>query len=177
MREEILIKKLQDGEEGALDQLVQTYYPEILRYCIWHAPDPHLAEDAAQETFLKAIKYLGVCRFSGKLKAFLYKVALNTCRDMQKSKWAKRISLDKLETQIPYKEKGFSAAEETLAIRAYVRELDQLSSEIVLLRFRQNLKLREISEVTGLPIRTVQSKLRAALKRIRQELEGGNWNE
>lgn len=177
MREEILLKKLQDGEKGALDQLVQTYYPEILRYCIWHAPDPHLAEDAAQETFLKAIKYLGACRFSGKLKAFLYKVALNTCRDMQKSKWAKRVSLDKLETQLPYKEKGFSEAEETLAIRAYVRKLDQQSSEIVLLRFRQNLKLREISEVTGLPIRTVQSKLRAALKRIKQELEGGNRNE
>lgn len=177
MREEILLKKLQDGEEGALEQLIQAYYPDILRYCIWHAPDPHLAEDAAQETFLKAIKYLGACRFSGKMKAFLYKIALNTCRDMQKSKWAKRVPLDKIGTELPYKEKGFLEAEEMLAIRAYVRELDELSSEIVLLRFRQNLKLREISEITGLPVRTVQSRLRAALKRIKQEVEGGNCSE
>lgn len=173
MREEILLKQLQEGEESALEQLVCLYYPDILRYCIWHAPDRHMAEDAAQETFLKAIKYVGACGFSGKFKAFLYKIALNTCRDMQKSKWEKRIPLSGMEDEVRYNEEGFSEAEEELAIRAYTRELDELSQEIVLLRFRQNMKLREISEVLGLPMRTVQSKLRKALKSIKTELEGG----
>ena len=59
MREEILIKKLQNGDASALDELISMYYQEILRYCIWHAPDRTQAEDAAQETFLKAVKYLG----------------------------------------------------------------------------------------------------------------------
>ena len=173
MREEILLKKLREGEESALEQLVCLYYPDILRYCIWHAPDRHLAEDAAQETFLKAINYLGACGFSGKFKAFLYKIALNTCRDMQKSKWSKRIPLDGMSDEIHYHEEGFTDVEEALAIRAYTRKLDELSQEIVLLRFRQNLRLREISEVVGLPMRTVQSKLRTALRQIETELKGG----
>ena len=78
MREEMLLKKLKEGDESVLEQLVCLYYPDILRYCIWHAPDRYLAEDAAQETFLKAINYVGACGFSGKFKAFLYKIALNT---------------------------------------------------------------------------------------------------
>lgn len=36
MREEILIKKLQNGDASALDELISMYYQEILRYCIWH---------------------------------------------------------------------------------------------------------------------------------------------
>ena len=56
MREEILIKNLQNGDASALDELISMYYQEILRYCIWHAPDRTQAEDAAQETFLKAVK-------------------------------------------------------------------------------------------------------------------------
>ncbi len=173
MREEMLLKKLKEGEESALEQLVCLYYPDILRYCIWHAPDRHLAEDAAQETFLKAINYVGACGFSGKFKAFLYKIALNTCRDMQKNKWSKRMPLDAVADEVSYEDGGFTDVEETLAIRAYTRGLDNLSQEIILLRFRQNLKLREIAEVLGVPMRTVQSKLRAALRRIEKELGGG----
>lgn len=47
MREEILIKNLQNGDASALDELISMYYQEILRYCIWHAPDRTQAEDAA----------------------------------------------------------------------------------------------------------------------------------
>lgn len=173
MREESLLKKLKEGEEAALEQLVCLYYPDILKYCIWHAPDRYLAEDAAQETFLKAINYVGACGFSGKFKAFLYKIALNTCRDMQRSKWSKRMPLDVVEEEIPYDDKGFTEVEEALAIRAYTRGLDDLSQEIVLLRFRQNLKLREIAEILDVPMRTVQSKLRTALRRIEAQLKGG----
>ncbi|MCM1144684.1 MAG: sigma-70 family RNA polymerase sigma factor [Blautia sp.] len=174
MREEILLKRLYAGDESALEELIALYYPDILRYCIWHAPDRNLAEDAVQETFLKAVKYLGACRFSGSFKAFLYKIALNTCRDMQKNKWSKHISLEDGIEEPGYAEKGFVDAEEALVIRAYVKKQDSLSQEIILLRFLWNLKLREIAEITGLPMRTVQSKLRAALKQIKTELQGGD---
>ena len=120
MREEMLLKKLKEGEEPVLEQLVCLYYPDILRYCIWHAPDRYLAEDAAQETFLKAINYVGACGFSGKFKAFLYKIALNTCRDMQRSKWSKRIPLDVMEEEISYDDGGFTEIEEMQIGRAHV---------------------------------------------------------
>lgn len=69
------IERIVQGDEGALDELVEAFYPEILRYCLWHAPTPTLAEDAAQETFLKAIRFFDRYVHRGKFKAFLYQIA------------------------------------------------------------------------------------------------------
>ena len=54
-----------------------------------------------------------------------------------------------------------------------VAHLPETQREIVLLRFAQSLTLREIAEVTALPLRTVQSRLRAALKHLRTIYEKG----
>ena len=165
MREEILIKNLQNGDASALDELISMYYQEILRYCIWHAPDRTQAEDAAQETFLKAVKYLGNFGFSGKFRAFLYKIAANTCIDMQKNKWNQHTALEDLQEEPSYVEKDFKNVEEELVICSLVKNLE---------RFGQNLKLREIAEIVGLPMRTVQSRLKVSLKVIEKEMKGGN---
>ena len=171
MREEILMKRLQNGDVSVLDELIGMYYPEILRYCIWHAPDSAMAEDAAQETFLKAVKYIGSCGFSGKFRAFLYKIAANTCTDMKKNKWNKHAALDMLPEEPVYTETEYARVEEDMVIRSLVRKLEPKQQEILLLRFRQNLKLREIAEIVGLPMRTVQSKLKTGLKEVERELK------
>ena len=163
MREEILIKKLQNGDASALDELISMYYQEILRYCIWHAPDRTQAEDAAQETFLKAVKYLGNFGFSGKFRAFLYKIAANTCIDMQKNKWNQHTALEDLQEEPSYVEKDFKNVEEELVICSLVKNLELKDQEIVLLRFGQNMKLR-----------AVQSRLKVSLKVIEKEMKGGN---
>ena len=52
--EDKILKDLKSGTSDGLEELIEGYYPEILRYCIWHTPDRAAAEDAVQETFLKA---------------------------------------------------------------------------------------------------------------------------
>lgn len=170
MREEILLKRLRAGDTSAMDDLVRLYYPEILRYCKWHAPDAYLAEDAAQETFLKAIKYFGRCGFSGKLRNFLYKIAGNTCIDLYRSKGRDYVPLEEMNTKIICEEPGVDEAEERIYIRELIRKLEPSTQEIVILRFGQELKLREIADIMGMPMRTVQSKLRAALKELKSQL-------
>ena len=56
MRTDELLNRLEQGDAEALDELIRMYYPEILRYCLWHTSDRQSAEDAAQETFLKAYR-------------------------------------------------------------------------------------------------------------------------
>ena len=89
MREDKLIKRIEQGDVTAADELIKAYYPEILKYCIWHAPNKTLAEDATQETFLKAIRYMDKYVHRGMFRAFLYKIASNTCIDM----WRKQDSI------------------------------------------------------------------------------------
>ena len=62
---------------------------------------------------------------------------------------------------------NFAEAQSRAALRERVRTRPEAQREIVLLRFGQDLTLREIAAVTELPLRTVQSRLRAALKKLR----------
>ena len=65
-----------------LERLVQTYQTQLRRLCCMILKDVHLAEDAVQETFLKA--YLGMNRFrqESSEKTWLTRIAVNTCRDL-----------------------------------------------------------------------------------------------
>ena len=156
MREEVLIKNLLAGDSSAMDELVRMYYPEILRYCMW-----------------QAIKYLGRGRFSGKFKSFLYKIAVNTCIDMHRNKWREHVSFECINCEMDYVETGFEDAADKLMIEELVRRLEPAMQEVAILRFRQDLKLREIAVIMEMPMRTVQSKLRQALKEIKVELLKG----
>lgn len=172
-REDELVKRMERGDPAAADELIRMYYPDILRYCLWHAPNHSLAEDAAQETFLKAIRYFDRYAHKGKFKPFLYRIAANTCIDLQRKDRHPALSLDSLEEagiDPVYSEPAFEAIRSDMLFRHLVSGLPENQREIVLLRFGQDLTLREISEVVNLPLRTVQTRLRAALKKLRAKL-------
>lgn len=172
-REDELILRMAPGEFDAVDELITMFYPEILRYCIWHTPDRSLAEDAAQETFLKAIRYFDRYTHKGRFKSFLYQIALNTCIDLQRKYRHADVSLEESAMEIACLEPAFEAVQSDMALRQMIDSLPKDLQEIVLLRFGQELTLREIAKIRNLPLRTVQSKLRSALRKLRQEAEKG----
>ncbi len=168
-REDQLMQKIQQGDAEAVEELIRIYYPEILRYCLWHSPSPSLAEDGAQETFLKAFRYFDRYTHRGKFRPFLYRIAANTCVDLWRREGEGAVSLEEMTEEPIYEDRALETAE----LRLMVRSLPEELREIVLLRFAQDLTLREIGEALGLPLRTVQSRLRSALKKLKQEFEEG----
>lgn len=172
-REDKLIKRMEQGDRSAADELIGIYYPEILRYCLWHAPNRSLAEDAAQETFLKVIRYSDRYIHKGRFKPFLYQIAANTCIDMQRKNCCQDISLEEVTIESAYWEPGFENIQSDMVLKQLVKKLPTDLQEIVILRFGQDLKLREIAQVVDMPLRTVQSRLRSALKKIKKEIEEG----
>ena len=170
-REEKLMMQTQQGDAEAVEELIGLLYPEILRYCLWHAPNRDLAEDAAQETFLKAIRYYDRYVHKGKCKAFLYRIAANTCVDMHRRMRAGESSIEEIPEELPCEEPGFQRIHDDLNFRRQIRTLPPEQQEVLLLRFGQELTLRQIAQITGTPLRTVQSRLRAALKRLKSQIE------
>ena len=165
-REDEIFKKLKNGDESGAAELVELYYEDILRYCMFRLQDRYLAEDAVQETFLKVFRYFDDYRHKGRFRAFLYKVAGNTCIDiMRKKRWGPNPE------DAAQEESGMQKTEEQEDFRQIIRKLPPELGEIVFLRFSQELRLREIAETMGIPLRTVQSRLRRALKLLRTELE------
>mgnify|MGYP006799831031 FL=1 len=169
-REDKLIKRMEQGDRSAADELIGIYYPEILRYCLWHAPNRSLAEDATQETFLKVIRYFDRYTHQGRFKPFLYQIAANTCIDMQRKNRCQDISLEEVTIESAYLEPGFENIQSDMVLKQLVKNLPTDLQEIVILRFGQDLTLREIAQVVDMPLRTVQSRLRSALKKIKKEI-------
>ena len=166
MRENELLRKIAKGETEYWEELIGMYYEDILRYCIYHAPDKTAAEDAVQETFLKVIR------------AFLYKVAANTCKDQ----WRKCVREEwfdtdseasdgekKLSEEMIYLETGYAKTEGNINFLRLIRELSKEQREVVYLKYAQELSFREIAEILGIPARTVQSRLRISLKKLRKK--------
>lgn len=169
-REDKLIQRIEQGDLGAADELIAMFYPEILRYCLWHAPNRSLAEDAAQETFLKVIRYFDRYTHKGQFKAFLYQVAANTCIDMRRKNRCPDVSLEDSAIEPVYAEPAFDAIHADMALRQLIGSLPKDLQEIVLLRFGQDLTLQEIAKILHMPLRTVQSKLRRALKKLKAKI-------
>lgn len=175
MRDDELLRRMAAGDADAAEALVARYYDEILRYCLWHAPMQALAEDAAQEVFLKFIRYAPRAARHGQLRALLYQIARHTCIDMARRHYLSDAPLE-IAPEIAAMDAGFAESQSQAALREMVARLPDTQREIVLLRFAQDLTLREIASVTGLPLRTVQSRLRAALKTLRKDYEKGDFS-
>lgn len=174
--EEALFRRMESGDNDALQELIAMYYPEILRYCMWNAPDRHMAEDAAQETFLKAIRYFDRYVHKGRFRAFLYQVAANTCIDMKRKRYLTDVGYEQLTQEPEYEERGFQTVDGSLQLRQMVAALPAEWQDIVILRYGQELSMREIAQIVRLPLRTVQSRLRLALKKLRKEMKDASAN-
>ena len=73
----LLIQKMKQGNEQAFDTFVRKYYNEILKYCSYHCYDTEYAEDLTQETFVNFFAKLSDYHFQGKIKNYLYTIAVD----------------------------------------------------------------------------------------------------
>lgn len=124
-RENELLRKIEKGDASCWEELAAMYYDDILRYCLYHTRDRETAEDAVQETFLKVIRYFPRYKNKGKFRAFLYKVASNTCVDT----WRQSREMH-LTEQIEYQEAGFAYSESEEGFRQIVETLPEDQREV-----------------------------------------------
>lgn len=96
MGDEGVVRRVLDGDRDAYRVLVDRYAPMVFSVVRRHAREPAEAEDLAQEIFVRAYEGLGEFRGEASFSSWLYRIALNRCRDHVKSAWHGRESLDAL---------------------------------------------------------------------------------
>lgn len=119
------------------------------------------------------IRYFDRYTHKGKFKSFLYQAAANTCTDIYRTHRQMDVSLEASSIDIAYVESDFENIQADMIMKQLIKNLPDDTKEIFLLRFAQDLTLREIAQVLHIPLRTVQSRLRTALKRLKKDLEKG----
>ena len=157
---------LKEPETGAIE-----YGDGLKRLCCVYLRDMGLAEDAVQETFIKAYDHIDEL-LSGKIestKAWLMRIAVNTCKDTLRSSWMRHIDNRQEIEALPLS--IASCAEERLALTQAIMALAPKHREIVLLYYYQDMSLRACAQVLGISAPTATRRLQQAQKKLRIQLE------
>ncbi len=155
-----------------IEELIDLYGNGILRLCILYLGDRQLAEDAFQETFLKAWKKWDSFRGESSVKTWLTRIAVNTCRDMLRSGWLRIMRRSRpIETLFDLSAPG--DLQEDTAVRDAVLRLPGIYREVILLFCDQGMNTREIAEFLGIPANSVSTRLRRARALLNESLKGG----
>lgn len=163
----------QETEKGTrrqwLENVMDRWEAPLLRLCFAYLGDRGLAEDAVQETFLKAWK--GYDRFEHRAdeKTWLTRIAVNQCKDVLKSAWNRHtdrtVDTDLLpEAAVPFEERDDTVTRAVMGLPVKLRET-------ALVCLYQGLSLTEAAEALRLPRSTVHFRLKKAEALLKAELE------
>ena len=166
-----LVERFKSGEKAVFEELFSRYQDMVFSIAWSMSGNRELAEDIAQEAFVKA--YLGLSGFRGKssFKTWLYRIAVNQALRMR-SQTARRIEIEHQmeDMDLPSEEKAPDEAAESSErekrVREAIAELPESQRAVVTLRYLEGLDLAEVAEVLGTPLGTVKSRIHHALKRI-----------
>ncbi len=163
-------KPPQDSAEDRLTRLMQTYGSQVLRVCYLYLKDHALAQDASQTAFVKAWQALHTLRDTATEKAWLMRIAVNTCKTMLRSReyrlYAQSPDLDELPLSAPE-----DASPDDTVLHA-VLALPEKYREVVTLYYYQSLSSQEVARVLRVPQATVLTRLNRARRLLESELKG-----
>ena len=151
-----------------IEELIDQHGDDILRLCLLYMGERQLAEDAFQETFVRAWRHLPGFRGESSVKTWLSHIAVNVCRDMLRTPWLRmRRSVRSVE------EMEHLPAPDAMHRRELadaVRALPDKYREVIVLVYYQDMKLGEAAALLRLPVPTVSTRLRRARARLAQLL-------
>ncbi len=172
-----LIIRAQGGDRNAFNELVCLHARGVLNVIYRMCGDAYIAEDAAQETFIRAWSHLGSFRtdHEASLRNWLYRIALNTATDMLRKE--KRILPGAVEDfhlvdSQPGPEGICVQEEQTALVQRAISALPDASRAVLVLKEYEGLSYREIADALDIPIGTVMSRLNYARRLLKEKLEG-----
>ena len=181
-----LIRSFLSGEKTAFDQLVIRHKDRVFNLCYRILGDYNEANDYAQETFIKAFKSLKGFRFESSFSTWLYRIAVNNCknrlRSLEKRYQGKTVSLEN--TNYPGKgnpafeirDDSSSPAnelerkEKSAFIQTAINSLPAEQKIVIILREIEGRSYEEIAETTGLALGTVKSRLARGRMELKNKL-------
>ena len=164
-----------ENDEYRLTRLMNAYGSAVLRVCYLYLKDHALAQDAAQTTFFKAWQALKTLREGSTEKAWLMRIAVNTCKTMLRSHeyrlYAQSPDMDELPEPATQDEHADST------VLSAVLALPEKYREVVMLHYYQGLNGPEVARILHIPQATVLTRLHRARKLLETELKGWYLND
>src|SRR5688572_13228924 len=169
-----LVGRAKNGERNAFSELVSLHAQGVRNVIYRLCGDTQVADDAAQETFIRAWLHLASYRPQTSLRNWLYRIAVNAATDMLRKE--KRILPNALEDlplsdPQPGPEALFSQEERATLVQKAILSLPDACRAVLVLREYEELSYHEIADALDIPMGTVMSRLNYARKLLKEKLE------
>ncbi|HEY7445316.1 MAG TPA: sigma-70 family RNA polymerase sigma factor [Vicinamibacterales bacterium] len=179
--DEELVERSVQGDSESFNQLVLRWERSIYALAYRTLGRDEDARDVCQETFLRAYRGLHAFKGQAKFSSWLYRIALNLCRDaMRRERRAPLVAvpegIDPTElaaqqpSPAPSVEDLVAQAELGRHVAAVMRRLPEDQRTAILLKEYHGLTFQEIAEVTGCPLSTAKTRVYQGLTVLRREL-------
>ncbi len=157
-------------DKSLLDEIMSLYGQDILQLVYSYVKDAVVAEDLTQEIFIKCYKALPTYNQQSNIRTWLWRIAINHCKDYRKSWYFRKVSTAEEEqewTSTDNVEEEIIQQDEDRQLADAVMELPIQYRELIYLHYFQEMKLKEISEITGVKLGTVKTRMRQAKRRLK----------
>ena len=178
-RDRELVERVRQGDDRAFELLVFAYQERIFRLIRRLLGNRDGAEDLAQEGFRRAYRSLGGFRGQSSFYTWLYKIALNACRNYYRTMGRRPEGsavdseglLDSLESSNPDPESADFRSETLEAVKGSLESLPPEQREAVVLCDLEGLSYEEMAAVIGIPVGTVRSRVFRGRRALQRRLQ------
>ncbi len=167
MTDKELIRRVQKRDKDALNIIIERYYKDIYRFCLYLTGQENDSYDITQEVFLRFMKYIDAYRDKN-LKGYLLIIARNLCSSYF---YKEKMTEDIEGIEISQESVQMKEVEDRMFLRNILQELPKEQREVVILRTYEDLPFKEIAKMLGVNTSTVKSRYRLGIAHMRKRLE------
>ena len=182
--DKLLVQRVQSGDQKAFELLVAKYQRRIFRLISRFVRDTALAEDVAQETFLRAYRAIGQFRGDSQFYTWLYRIAVNTAKKslsdsardpvIRESSTVSEdgetfVSGEQL-TDMETPEAVLASREIARTVNAAMEALPEDLRTAIALREIEGMSYEDIAQAMNCPVGTVRSRIFRAREAIARQL-------
>ena len=176
------IKQVLKGDQSAFGEIVEIYKDKVFHVCYRMLGNRHEAEDISQEAFIRAYINIHTFDVDRKFSTWLYRIATNLCIDRIRKKKpdyyldAEVAGTDGLtmysqvQTDEPLPEEEVESMELQDSIQQGISKLPDKYRSVIVLKYIEELSLKEISEILDLPLGTVKTRIHRGREALRKQL-------
>ncbi|MBZ5752471.1 MULTISPECIES: RNA polymerase sigma factor SigW [Metabacillus] len=176
------IKQVKKGDQNAFAEIVDLYKDKIYQLCYRMLGNAHEAEDIAQEAFIRAFVNIHTYDMSKKFSTWLYRIATNLSIDRIRKKKpdyyldAEVSGTDGLTMYSQVSAEGALPEDEleTMELQATIQQgilkLPDKYRTVIVLKYIDELSLKEIGDILDIPIGTVKTRIHRGREALRKQL-------
>ncbi len=156
---------------ATFEELYQRYANDVLRLCYFYLGDRQRAEDVCQDVFVRLLTTKPELQV-GREKAWLFKVAVNRCRDLWRGAWLRRVVLGSPAFELVPGPDPIGEMADKQAMMEAINQLPASFKEVILLHYYQGFGIGDIAAMMDLPEGTISSRLSRGRKKLEGILKG-----